>query len=205
MSGFLKRYGKFFSACLIAIATIGFSCVAYYDWKIKNVEEDRNEARGVFDLGERRFTRVMAEYYKTFEIRNHLQLLETLKASPEMIKLAYSDAIMTLRQAILSVSPHTDELSKEINNLNSYPELVKVFLREIRKFQLEENQRGAQIRSLESQIAGMQRIRDVFYVAFLIINAAGLLLGVFLQSQSPSADGTKPLAPRAERRRQENQ
>jgi hypothetical protein len=193
----MKKWSKkHVSVALIAIATSGFAWATYYDWRIGDLEKKVEGSWRIWDERERDAIRAMNQYDVAWQAHNHHQILQLLRAPPQAIDEAKRGIEMNMKNAIVYLKPGRDT-ENEIQKLHSYSELLPVFVREQKKTGAKAEETINTIFSPKETVSSMERFRNGLYIFFLILNTAGLVLGLLIQDSD--GDGRS----RAERGREQ--
>lgn len=180
----MKKYLKIVSSVLVAVATIGFAWITDYDSNIKAAEKTLQDLQASSDHHFREGLRALNEYENAFQLRNHLQVLETLKAPRTMIQDANNGTETKIKFAILGVDSTADsvKLEKELSDLHSYNDLIPVFTRQQNNAVTKLNRMLADSRSKKQRISEMDETKSFWYRIFLALNSFGLVIGLFSQT-----------------------
>jgi hypothetical protein len=183
---------KIFSWAFVTVATIGFGWLTYYDWNTTKAARHLAELQVSSDLEIREIQKAVDAHDGAIQFRNHVQLLQLLKANPNFIKREEQEITKRLKAAVILANRTggQKELEKQIEKLRFYQELYPIFRKQLDASLVKLNQIGSDIGSTKQKISNMDGTKSRWFLFFLALNSIGLLLGFFSQKSDRNPQTT---------------
>jgi len=171
------------SLSTILLATVGFSVVGHKNIAISNMRQSLSASEEIAENAFYDLKDTVKEYDKAMLMRNHIDILQNIKAESSLIDNRKIELISILKNAVfgayaIAVKIPDKNVQKEWQYLNSYNELFQAYM----KYLLKAKQRiknAQKENSLEKhQIETISNSLRNWNVVFIVLNSIGLLFGV---------------------------
>ena len=172
-----------FSLSIVLLATVGFSIVGFQNQKINKEREKLAEAEMVAQNAFYDLKDTVKEYDKAMLMRNHIDVLSTIKADSTLVGERKNEQVNILKTAVfgayaIAVKLPDINIQKQWNDLASYEELFPIYMKYL--LQAEKRIKDAQRKNSSEiqRIEGIEGAIKNWHILLVVLNSVGLVFGV---------------------------